>query len=438
MEALEIYDRLAAQHRAAGREDAARALVAPSCEVLFNLRRLDEAETRLTEALRGAEPDDPATTEWVLGLARVAWIDGDTAVALENTERALSLAAAAGDRGLLGRAAAQRADVLAFAGRSDESLVFSAWAIEMLDGDGDGDGRLRLRTLSNSGAVRLGTDHPGTRPVLEESVDLAHRLGDAALGWATINLALHDLSTGAWPQMERRLTEGLEQVPAGIIENQALHWGLVLLHVLRGEIDRAEAHLAAMADWRDSSDVQARTSSAAAAGLIALAGGDLETALVHCSSATREGIAAIGLVADAVRWAWPAAMDAALRLGRTDEGAALLELVATRPPGQVPPFFRTQLARFGARLAAARGERESVEEDLRAAVAGLDRLGYPYWRARAQADLGDWLRGQGCDEEGAALLDEAVATLAGLGAVPALRLLGRDVGSGPADRFVGV
>ena len=422
-EALELYDRVAADHRAAGRDDAARALVAPTSEVLVNLRRLAEAEKRLSEALDAADPEDPGIPDWVLGLARVAWLDGDVPVALEHADRALSLAAAVGEPRLLGRAALQRADALAFSGRLDESLLHYRWSLDLLGRDGDL--RPRLRALSNVGSLLLGADRPGGPAVLEEALDLARRLGDVVLAWPTLNLAQLDLFSGDWAAAERRLTEALDEVPAGIVESQVLHFGLALVRGFAGDVAAAREHLAELASWRDSADAQARSSAVAAAGIVAAADGDLETALAHCTEAARAGQAAIGLPSDAVRWAWPVAVDAALRLGRTDDAERLLDLVRVRSPGHVPPFIRAQLSRFRARLAALRGG-DGIEERLRAAVVELDRLGYPYWRALAQAELGDRLREEGREPEAVALLEEAAETLARLGARPALRLLGRE------------
>jgi hypothetical protein len=56
-----------------------------------------------------------------------------------------------------------------------------------------------------------------------------------------------------------------------------------------------------------------------------------------------------------------------------------------------------------------------VEQDLRAAVTGLDVLGYPYWRAVAQADLAAWLGGTGRGREAAAVAEQAAATCRELG-----------------------
>ncbi|NYJ08904.1 ATP-binding protein [Petropleomorpha daqingensis] len=422
-EALELYDRVAADHRAAGREDAARALVAPSCEVLVNLRRLAEAEKRLAEALDAADPEDPGIPDWVLGLARVAWLDGEVPVALEHADRALSLAAAVGDPRLLGRAASQRADALAFSGRIDESLLLYRWALDLLGRDGDL--RPRLRALSNIGALHLGADRPGAPAVLEEAVELARMLGDVALAWPTLNLSQLDLFTGGWTAAQRRLAGVLDEVPSGIVESQALHFGVVLAQGLVGEVESAREHLAVLAGWRDSADVQARASALAASALVASAEGDLETALAHGGQAARDARTAIGLSSDAVRWGWPVAVDAALRLGRTDDAERLLDLVPVRSPGQVPPFIRAQLSRFRARLAALQ-HGAGIEERLRTALAELDRLGYPYWRAQVQGELAERLREEGRQAEAAALLEEATGTLTRLGARPALRVLGRD------------
>jgi tetratricopeptide (TPR) repeat protein len=433
-EALDLYDRVTAQHRAAGREHAARTLVAPAAEVLINQRRLDEAEKRLTEALDEADPDDPGVADCVLSLARATWIGGDAAAALVHADRALSLAAAAGDRALLGRAAAQRADALAFRNRIEESLVFYRWSDELLGSDGGG--RERLRTLSNMGTLLLAGDRPGSRAAFEEAADVARRLGDVALGLPVFNLGVLELLEGRWGEAERLLSAAVDELPKKIFESDAVDRGLILAWALRGEVDRAADHLAGLSDWLLASDVQARSLGQTAKGYLALAEGDLESALALCGTAAREVITALGLLMDAVRWGWPVAVDAALRLGRLDEAASLLELIAGRPPGHVPPFLRAQLDRFRARLAAARGERDGVEEDLRAAVAVLDDLGYPYWRALAQADLADWLGAGGREAEAAPLLDQAVSTLAGLGARPALRLLGRGADGLPTGSLV--
>lgn len=77
----------------------------------------------------------------------------------------------------------------------------------------------------------------------------------------------------------------------------------------------------------------------------------------------------------------PDALDAALALGRLDEGAALVALLAEQPPGHIPPYLAAHLARGRGLVAAVEGGHDAVETDLGAAIDGFRELGYPYWLA---------------------------------------------------------
>ncbi len=81
----------------------------------------------------------------------------------------------------------------------------------------------------------------------------------------------------------------------------------------------------------------------------------------------------------------------------------------------LPPYLRAQLARFRALREALAGRDETVEADLRSAVSVLTALGYPYWVARAQQDLGRWLTDRHRDEDAAPLLQASADVFAGLG-----------------------
>ena len=58
---------------------------------------------------------------------------------------------------------------------------------------------------------------------------------------------------------------------------------------------------------------------------------------------------------------------------------------------------------------------EDVEQDFMAAVTELSDLGYPYWRARAQLDLAEWLVATSRLDEAEDPAREAEATFAQLG-----------------------
>ena len=71
--------------------------------------------------------------------------------------------------------------------------------------------------------------------------------------------------------------------------------------------------------------------------------------------------------------------------------------------------------RCTALLAAHAGRASDVEPGLRAAIDLFASLGYPYWHARAQHDLGTWLARTGRNPDAEALLRDARATYRRLG-----------------------
>ena len=128
----------------------------------------------------------------------------------------------------------------------------------------------------------------------------------------------------------------------------------------------------------------------------------------------------LGVAHEAVRLAFPTALDAAMNLGDLEEAHRLTELLATRPRGEVPPFLRAQVTRARALIAAARGQSDDVEEELVAAEGAFRELGYPYWTARAQLDRAEWLVPQDRAQEAARLAHEAAETFEVVGAAPML------------------
>jgi hypothetical protein len=152
-----------------------------------------------------------------------------------------------------------------------------------------------------------------------------------------------------------------------------------------------------------------------------MAGEDRSGGLDRALALIFDVVDVLGAGHESVRQAWPDAVDTAHELGRFDDVGALVELLEVRPPGQVPPFMRAQLILARGRLAASRAEDdETIERDLRAAVDAFEELGYPFWLARAQAELAAWLARRGREADATALLDEAIGGLERLRATPAL------------------
>jgi ATP/maltotriose-dependent transcriptional regulator MalT len=123
---------------------------------------------------------------------------------------------------------------------------------------------------------------------------------------------------------------------------------------------------------------------------------------------------------EAVRFAFPIAVEAAIDLGDLDEADRLIKMLSTRPRGEVPPFLRAQITRSKALVTSARGENETVEEHLTAVEEAFAELGYPYWTARAQLDRAEWLARQGRVEESTVLAAKAAAAFEAIGAAPML------------------
>jgi hypothetical protein len=91
------------------------------------------------------------------------------------------------------------------------------------------------------------------------------------------------------------------------------------------------------------------------------------------------------------RWLWKPRWPP-VTLTRADH---LLALVTEAPRGHVPPYLWAQLAHYRALIARGAGRPDRRRDRPAARNRGPAGLGYPYWTARTQADLGRWLVAQG-------------------------------------------
>jgi hypothetical protein len=185
-----------------------------------------------------------------------------------------------------------------------------------------------------------------------------------------------------------------------------------------------------MVAWSSSQNNQLRWLYAACRANVALAAGEFADALDAVGREIEGIVQADGPSSQASRIGFPAAIDAALSLGRLAEAEALLALLAKAPPGQVPPYVRAQLSRGHGLLARERGDEATATTHLGAAIEGFRSLGFPYWLASAQTDLADLLLHDKRVDEASSLLEEACAAFSRLSAAPALRraeaILARD------------
>src|SRR5207302_5996429 len=95
-------------------------------------------------------------------------------------------------------------------------------------------------------------------------------------------------------------------------------------------------------------------------------------------------------------WAWGGAgfvetADAGLRAGRLDVVEDLVTTMGSARPAEISRALGAQVARFGARLAAARGDDAAVEPGFEEAAELFREIGFRFWLAVALLEHGEWL-----------------------------------------------
>jgi class 3 adenylate cyclase/predicted ATPase len=422
-DALALFEDAVAALLQLGRERDAARLGPGIGQALFRAGRASEAIVRLHHSLAlltpGAEDADIARMNVQLG---VALLDtGRLREAFEPLDRALELAQALELPGELASALAFKAQLCVAVGRVYEARILFDGAAELCQQH-----KLTNQLVSiqvNSGDFLKRFDLPGAGERAREALDTARRIGSRYYeSLAASNLMRAWENAGEWDELERlgaELLGGSDARPSA----EPLHFELAMLAGFRGDIEAARDHLARIVAWRASQNNQLRWLYAACHATIAVAAGEFADAIDSVAEVIEEIVQTDGPSSQASRIGFPAAIDAALALGRLADADGLLSLLAEPPAGQVPPYLRAQAARGHGLLARARGDGPAAESQLRAAIDGFGSLGFPYWLATAQTDLADLLVRDHRVDEATVLLDEARAVFGRLGAAPALRRL---------------
>jgi class 3 adenylate cyclase/tetratricopeptide (TPR) repeat protein len=418
--ALTLFDEVAAAHEAAGRErDAARAIT----RIELCLRRLgrnEEAITRIGAALEVLDADalDPVVGELNFALAASLVWSGQLEPAEPTIERALRVAEHLQLPELLADAFNTKALLRWRGDRIREALVLYRAAIEIA-GEHDLSAPLALG-YANLGAISHQWDLPGSEAALERALGLSRRQGNRYLeALALVNLGVLRLVQGRWDEVAET-SEGFLDPDRPRAEDSLVWSTLALLHARRGQPDRAQRALEQLSDWRESDDLDDRTTYAAVAFIIDLTSGNPEPALAAALAAQPDAVAGGGGGADAVRIGWADTVRGAITLGRLDDARSLITLLTVLAPGRVPPYMRAHLTLANARLAVAEGRDDDIETNLQTAIGAFTALAYPYDQALAQTELASWLTAENRAQEAEAPLVDAIATFASLGARPDL------------------
>jgi class 3 adenylate cyclase/tetratricopeptide (TPR) repeat protein len=390
-------------------------------QALSRLGRGELAITRSREALESIEgtnaaPEVVAELQAMLGGALI--FSGHVDQAMGPIEEALTLAQHHDLAEPLASSLSSKALLLYIGGRAEESGALHELSVSVARRHGIT--RTEIRGEANLADVCMTHDLPGAEEHARSALALARRWGlRGDEGVAAGNLMYILTITGRFDEVFQLATELFE---AGGNERpgaEGINFKLASLQALRGNAEAAREHV--LKCGTESDEVQYRASYAAADAAASLAEGRSRHAFEAARRAIDEAIGgALGLPHEAVRLAFPVALEAAIDIGDLEEAARLADTLATRPRGEVPPFLRAQVIRAKALIAGARGEDQDVEESLAIAEATFRDLGYPYWTARAELDRAEWLARQNRLDESTTLATEAGVTFETIGAAPML------------------
>jgi ATP/maltotriose-dependent transcriptional regulator MalT len=120
----------------------------------------------------------------------------------------------------------------------------------------------------------------------------------------------------------------------------------------------------------------------------------------------------------AVKIAFPQALEAALALGERERAEQLLATIEALPPGRLAPSMRAHAARFRARLAAADGEKRKAERAFATATSICREYSMPFYLAVTLTEQAEWLVADNRGADAEPLLSEAREIFERLGATP--------------------
>lgn len=379
---------------------------------------VERAREDLAAALAAAEalPDGPGRRALLARACReLAQLDEQTdpGAALALLRR--GLAAAAGDRALEAELLVAEGTLLIF---SDDYSAAEATLARALALMGPGPSPLRAAALMSRATVSAYRgDAADAEAHSLAALAVATALGDEPLTARILaNLGLDQLYAGHWTEAAASLARALElserlgdeRVRAGIL----LNLGLCALY--RGEHDRAEEHLLASRALAERLDL----AEFACDALDAL--GELYTRLgrhAEAAAALDEAEAIVAATGNVEQRPNLLARRAALLLAADEPAAALAaaDEALVLLDDDDDPALRAVFLRARGRALCAAGRDEEARADLELSLSLLGD-GEPYERARTAAALGEALAGGPDPARGAALLAQARATFAHLGA----------------------
>jgi class 3 adenylate cyclase/tetratricopeptide (TPR) repeat protein len=411
------FEQALALFEGAGERHQAARVTARLGEVEWRRGHLDEALERMERAwveLEGEEPDADIAA-LAAQIARLHVIKGDLEAGSERLETALELAEALLLPEVLSEAMNSAGVIMTFGSRLEQAQALIKRALELaLEYELP---RAALRAFNNLGDILNRRDRyeEGTAQ-LERGIAYARRVGDRSyeetllgeLSWA---LAL----TGRWPEALSAFNQVAED---RLVElNPTFLVSLPQPLVAQGRIEEARHLLSLHARHEAATDIQARTCYRAAEAVLRRAEGEQTQALAAAEDVLTSLID-VRPSDQAVKVAFPEALEAALALGERERAEQVLATMEALPPGRLAPSLHAHAARFRARLAAHDGDSRKADRGFATAASVFREYVMPFWLAVTLTEHAEWLIAEDRALDAEPLLTEARATFERLGATP--------------------
>ena len=424
VEAREQGERALALYTEAGDARAAAGASAALADVDVGEGRMEEAAARLEHAVAQLEDAKPSRelAAALAQLGRMRSLAGHNEAASAPLERALTLAERLQLTEVFVQALNTKAVVLLNQGRLAEARILLEAAAarartEQLYAT-------ELRAYNNLGAVVEASDrYAEVLDLAERSLVLARRRGNRRMESILRTGTLGSLFLlGRW---DEALTVAAEEEP--LVASDLPRGQLLIvasIHCERGDLDTARALLTGSDKLRDSDNWQLRAGYAAEEARLLRAEGRADEAL-EVAERTVATLGELTITDTSIKTSLVEATEAALAVPDLKKAEELLAIPESLDPGELTPFLQANTSRLWARLGAARGNHERVEDRFRIAASLFREFGLVFHLAVTQLEHAEWLTGRDRAGDAEPLFDEARRTFEHLQATPWLDRMAR-------------
>jgi predicted ATPase/class 3 adenylate cyclase len=420
--AVELFKRSIEIFKESGLEHAAARAEAAIAEVYWNQGHLSEATALLRSAydLLSTEEPDEALATVAAQLGRFLALGGQMDEAAAPLEQALEIAEVFGITNVFSNALTSKSLLLMQKGRYQETELLLRHSLDIALRNELG-GSTAQRAYANLAVLLEVQDrYEELLALADEGLERARRVGDRANEMAALtglNTAL--MLLGRWDEAIERNEQGRPRPDEDASDFATMGRGeIAYIHLARGELVEATAAVEPHFHLQDAEDPQRRLVINAVLSSIAAYEGRYEDALRHGERAVEES-KKMGMHA-AAKEGIRGALEAAADSKNTTKLEEYLQWIEQLRPRELSPYLRHLGARFGSRLAALRGDKDSPDSGFASAEAIARDANLVFPLAVALTEHAEWLIDLGRNEEASLLLDEAAAIFEPLRARPYL------------------